>query len=236
GDPAGAAHAWHPGDRDPLNLGGLTYSLDNVSEANLPAGQSDLASPVNDAIPGIDLKLPEAKPGLLSRSGYAFIDDSPTPVWSAEKAWIEPRPQPTGQDWYLFTYNRDYRKVLAEYAQLCGPIPMIPRWVLGPWITDFNFEYFPDSAESRRPDFQRYINTEQSILSFDDSHAPEVLKVLGRPPPPSPKFDLDLSALWSFRTDHDAGGWKPIRIGPWQERGYGSYRGIGWYRALVQLP
>src|SRR5947207_13596410 len=42
-----------------FNLGGLTYSLDNVSEANLPAGQSDLASPVNDAIPGIDLKLPE---------------------------------------------------------------------------------------------------------------------------------------------------------------------------------
>ena len=303
-DPAGAAHAWHPGDRDPLNLGGLTYSLDNVSEANLPAGQSDLASPVNDAIPGIDLKLPEAKPGLLSRSGYAFIDDSPTPVWSAEKAWIEPRPQPTGQDWYLFTYNRDYRKVLGEYAQLCGPIPMIPRWVLGPWITDFNFEYFPDSAESRRPDFQRYnqqyledevsrlrqsqipfdalildfawhnygweggydwspliphpqelmnrlhgqgiklslndhpgyVNTEQSILSFDDSHAPEVLKALGRPPPPSPKFDLDLSALWSFRTDHDAGGWKPIRIGPWRERGYGGYRGVGWYRASVQLP
>ena len=32
-DPAGAAHAWHPGDQDPLNLGGLTYSLDNVSEA-----------------------------------------------------------------------------------------------------------------------------------------------------------------------------------------------------------
>ena len=219
-------------------------------------------------------------------------------MWSAEKAWIEPRAQPTGQDWYLFTYNRDYREVLGEYAQLCGPIPMIPRWVLGPWITDFNFEYFPDSAESRRPDFQRYnqqyledevsrlrqsqipfdalildfawhnygweggydwspliphpqelmdrlhgqgiklslndhpgyVNTVQSILSFDDSQAPEVLKALGRPPPPSPKFDLDLSALWSFRTDHEAGGWKPIRVGPWQERGYGSYRGIGWYR------
>jgi alpha-glucosidase (family GH31 glycosyl hydrolase) len=317
-DPAGTAHAWHPGDRDPLNLGGLTYSLDNVGSANLPAGQAELGSPVNDNIPGIDLRLPEALPGLLSRSGYAFIDDSPTPVWSGRKAWIEPRPQPTGQDWYLFTYNRDYGKVLAEYAQLCGPVPMIPRWVLGPWITDFNFEYFPDSDESRRADFQRYdqrylldevsrlrqsqipfdalvldfawhnygweggydwspliphpqelvdrlhgqgiklslndhpgyVHTEQSILSFDDSHAPEVLRALGRPLPPKPTFDLDLSRAWSFRSDprdegmrhhwyatgHDQGGWKPIRIGPWEEQGYATYRGVGWYRARVQLP
>ena len=34
-DHAGGAHAWHPGDVDPGNLGGLTYSLDNVSKANL---------------------------------------------------------------------------------------------------------------------------------------------------------------------------------------------------------
>ena len=317
-DPAGTAHAWHPGDVDPLNLGGLTYSLDNLSAANLPAGQAELASPVNDNIPGIDLLLPEALPGLLSRSGYAFIDDSPTPVWNAQKAWIEPRPQPTGQDWYLFTYNRDYRKVLAEYAQLCGPIPMIPRWVLGPWITDFNFEYFPDSGDSRRTDFQRYnqqylvdevsrlrqsqipfdalvldfawhnygweggydwspliphpqelvdrlhgqgiklslndhpgyVHTEQSILSFDDSHAPQVLRALGRSLPPKPTLDMDLSRLWSFRTDprdegvehhwyateQDQGGWKPIRIGPWEEQGYATYRGVGWYRARVELP
>src|SRR3989442_1225794 len=93
-DPAGAAHAWHPGDRDPLNLGGLTYSLDNVSEANLPAGQSDLESPVNDAIPGIDLKLPAAKRGLLSRRAYAFIDDSRTPAWTASQPRSEPQRAP----------------------------------------------------------------------------------------------------------------------------------------------
>ncbi|HEX4649787.1 MAG TPA: TMEM165/GDT1 family protein [Steroidobacteraceae bacterium] len=321
-DPAGAAHAWHPGDVDHGNLGGLTYSLDNVSAANLPQGRSDAESPVNDMIPGIDVPLAPAKPGLLSRSGYAFIDDSETPVWSASKAWIEPRPQPSGQDWYLFAYDRDYRKVLGEYAQLCGPIPMIPRWVLGPWITDFNFEYFPDSAESRRPEFERYnqpyleaevsrlrqshipfdalvldfawhnygwdggydwspliphsqellrglhrqgikvslndhpgyANTEESILSFSDSHAPGVLQALGRPLPAKPTFDLDVSRQWRFRRDprdegiehrwyasgyertrYD-GDWKPIGIGPWQEQGYGSYGGTAWYRASVPLP
>jgi alpha-glucosidase (family GH31 glycosyl hydrolase) len=317
-DPAGTVHRWHPGDVDRENLGGLTYSLDNVSAANLRAGQGDLESPVNDMIPGIDVLLAPAKPGLLSRSGFAFIDDSATPVWNPQKAWVEPRPQPAGQDWYLFTYHRDYRKVLSEYAELCGPIPMIPRWVLGPWITDFNFEYFPDSAESRSPEFKRYnqhhleeevtrlrashipfdalvldfawhnygwdggydwsplfphpgellqwlhrqgikvslndhpgyANTEESILSFSDSHAPRVLEALGRPLPPKPTFDLDISRLWRFRIDprdeglaqhwyagaRDERLWRPIGIGSWQEQGYGGYQGVAWYRASVQLP
>jgi hypothetical protein len=73
-DPAGTAHDWHPGDVDRLNLGGLTYSLDNISKPNLPEGQMDLESPVNDMIPGIDVLLPEAKPGLLSRGGYARLN------------------------------------------------------------------------------------------------------------------------------------------------------------------
>jgi len=154
-DRSGRTREWHPGEVDRGNLGGLTYSLDNIAAANLPRDGADVASPVGDSIPGIDLVLPEAKPGLLSRSGYALIDDSGTPVWSAQRDWIEPR-RAAGQDWYLFAYDRDYRRVLAEYAQLCGPVPMIPRYVLGAMITDFNFEYFPGSAESQRPDFKRY--------------------------------------------------------------------------------
>jgi alpha-glucosidase (family GH31 glycosyl hydrolase) len=297
-------HAWHPGDVDTANLGGLTYSLDNISAPNLPRDGMDLESPVDDSIPGIDLVLPRAQPGLLSRSGYALIDDSETPVWNAQRRWIEPR-QGSGQDWYLFTYDRDYRRVLAEYAALCGPVPMIPRYVLGPQITDFNFEYFPGSAESRRPDFVRYnqqylmgevarmranhipfdtlvldfawhnygwdggydwsplfprplelmsalhergvklslndhpgyIHTDESILSFNDSHAPEVLAALGRAPPVKPSFDLDVSGKWSFSTEPRRGHWKPIRTGaPWEEQGYAGYRGVGWYRASVHLP
>jgi alpha-glucosidase (family GH31 glycosyl hydrolase) len=316
-DPAGSTRSWRPGDPDPLNLGGLTYSLDNISHANLPEGRMDLESPVNDSIPGIDLVLEEAKPGLLSRSGYAFIDDSSTPVWNARRTWIEPRLE-HGQDWYLFAYNRDYPQVLREYAQLCGPVPMIPRYVLGPWITDLNFEYFPDTAQSRRPGFRRYgqshleeeatrlrdsaipfdtlvldfawhnygwdggydwspllprpdefvnwlhargiklalndhpgyIHTDESILSFADSHAPQVVRDLGRPLPPRPSLDIDIAPGWSLATDPADQGlkqhwyenprathWRPIRTGlPWQEQGYGSYRGIAWYHAAVRLP
>ena len=155
-DEAGGTYLWHPGDTDAGNLGGLTYSLDNIRRANLPAGRMDLESPVDDDIPGIDLRLPEAKPGLLSRSGYAFIDDSHTPLWNARTEWIEPRPQLQGEDWFLLVYKRDYRAALREYAELCGPIPMVPRYVFGAWITDLNFEYFPGSAESHDPAFNRY--------------------------------------------------------------------------------
>ncbi len=304
-DGSGRPHSWHPGDVDSGNLGGLTYSLDNIATANLPQDGRDLESPVDDSIPGIDLVLPRAQPGLLSRSGWAFIDDSATPLLDAQASWVEPRTGAGGQDWYLLAYGRDYRRVLGEYAQLCGPVPMIPRFVLGPMITDFNFEYFPGSGESQRPEFRRYeqrylmrevarmradripfdtlvldfawhnygwdggydwsplfprplelmrwlhergvklslndhpgyIHTDESILSYNDSHAAEVLAALGRAAPAKPSFELDLSRGFSFSTDPGAGHWQPIRIGlSWEEQGHARYRGVGWYRTWVDLP
>jgi alpha-glucosidase (family GH31 glycosyl hydrolase) len=168
------AHAWHPGDVDAGNLGGLTYSLDNIAKRNLPTDGMDLDSPVDDVIPGIEVLLEKARPGLLSRSGFAFIDDSVSPLWDAGKAWITPRPEGHGQDWYLFTYGEDYHAVLQAYAQLCGPVPMIPRYVLGAWITDFNFEYFPDAAEARTPRFQHYNadRLREEITRFRDNRIP----------------------------------------------------------------
>src|SRR5579863_611672 len=173
-DRAGGRHAWLPGQADPGNLGGLTYSLDNIASANLPPPGEDLGSPVHDLIPGIDVLLQPAVPGLLSRSGYAFLDDSASPVWNADRSWIEPRPGPAGQDWYLFTYHHDYRKPLAEYAELCGPVPMVPRYALGPWITDLNFEYFPGTAEIRSPAMRRYgeQHLESEVRRLLGSHIP----------------------------------------------------------------
>ena len=318
-DAAGGRHAWLPGQADPGNLGGLTYSLDNIESANLPPPGNDLGSPVHDVIPGIDVLLPPATPGLLSRSGYALLDDSTSPVWNAGHGWIAPRPALKGQDWYLFVYGHDYRRPLREYAELCGPVPMIPRQALGPWITDLNFEYFPGAADTRSPamrhygeahlesevtrlldsgiplaglvldfawhnygwqggydwspliprpqalidwlharglelslnDHPGYANTRESILSYSDSHAPEVLRALGRPLPPRPSYDQSLAGAWKFAPDpgdaglkghwyagsYDDRRWRPIRTGDsWQQQGYPGYRGIGWYRIAFQVP
>ncbi len=316
-DSRGKAHLWHPGMRDPDNLGGLTYSLDNISAANLP--RNDRASPIDDIIPGIEVRLRPATPGLLSRAGFAFLDDSATPVWNRRHTRIEPRPGPPGEDGYLFVYGHDYRKALEEYAELCGPVPMIPRYALGPWITDFNFEYFPGSAQSRSRAFRRYgerhleseirrlgaagiplsglvldfgwhdygwqggydwspliahpgkliawlrargmrlalndhpgyANTRESILSYHDSHAAQVLKALGRAPPARPALDLDLAHSFRFAPDpHEVGVtqrwyaagyddhlWKPIRTDqPWGQQRRGGHSRIGWYRATIRLP
>ncbi|MDE2050392.1 MAG: DUF5110 domain-containing protein, partial [Gammaproteobacteria bacterium] len=318
-DPSGGLHAWLPGQADPGNLGGLTYSLDNIESGNLPPPGDDLGSPVHDVIPGIDVLLAPATPGLLSRSGYALLDDSATPVWNAGRSWIEPRPGPKGQDWYLFTYNRDYHEPLAEYAELCGPVPMIPRYALGPWITDLNFEYFPGTAATRSPAMRRYgerhletevarllasgiplsglvldfawhnygwqggydwspliphprqliawlharglglslndhpgyANTRESSLSYSDSHAPQVLRALGRAVPPAPSYDQSLAGVWKFSPDpHDAGlkgrwyatgyddaRWRAVRTGDsWQQQGFPAYQGIGWYRRAFRAP
>ncbi|MGH8289180.1 MAG: TIM-barrel domain-containing protein [Steroidobacteraceae bacterium] len=318
-DARGGTHEWRPGQADPGNLGGLTYSLDNISATTLPPPGDDLGSPMHDVIPGIDVRLEAATPGLLSRSGYALLDDSLSPVWNADHSWIEQRPKPVGQDWYLFVYDRDYRKPLEEYAELCGPVPMIPRYALGPWITDLNFEYFPGTAESRSSAMRRYgeqhlerevvrllgshiplsglvldfawhnygwqggydwspliprsqalidwlharglrlslndhpgyANTKESSLSYSDSHAPEVLRALGRPIPPAPSYDQSLAGGWKFFPDpHDAGleshwyssdyddaRWRAIRTDEsWQQQGYPKYQGIGWYRTSFALP
>jgi alpha-glucosidase (family GH31 glycosyl hydrolase) len=113
--------SWSPGDSDRNNLGGITTTLDGARKGNLP----------------------HIPPGILSTSGYFFLDDSRSPIWDAGNSWIGPRADTGGQDWYFFVYGKDYAHALKEYADLCGSIPMIPRFALGAWVTDLNYEYLP---------------------------------------------------------------------------------------------
>lgn len=115
-----AESSWAPGDSDRSNLGGITTTLDGARHD----------------------RIPRSSPGILSRSGYFLLDDSRTPLWKPGRSWIEPRTS-GGQDMYLFVYGNDYAGVLKQYAELTGPIPMIPRYAFGAWITDLNYEYLP---------------------------------------------------------------------------------------------
>ena len=121
---------WAPGDSDRNNLGGLVRSLDGIQKDRLPP-------PV---------------PGILSRSGRFLLDDSRSPVWDSAAAWIAPRKEQESQDWYFFAYGSDYHLALKAFAALCGRIPMIPRYTLGAWVTDLNYEYLPgtDMVEKYR--------------------------------------------------------------------------------------
>ena len=118
----GCSGSWVPGDHDSLNLGGTT-SLDGVDGSHLPPPQK----------------------GVLSRSGYFRLDDSKSPVIDPRTEWLAARPDTGEQDWYFLAYGRDYPHGLKEFSELCGKIPMIPRYCFGIWMTDLNYQYVKHS-------------------------------------------------------------------------------------------
>ena len=118
---------WHPGLEDPENLQGTTRTLDGALGSNTkePIGQ-----------------------GLISRSGWALVDDSARPLFDStdfrfldgEKSpwpWVMERPadEKAGSytDWYFFGYGHDYRKALGDFVRVAGRIPLPPRFAFGIW-------------------------------------------------------------------------------------------------------
>ena len=130
---------WKPGDKDDKNLGAPGRSLDGIGRVR-PMRLTD---------------------GILSRNGYFLMDDSQTPVWDKPNDWITPRTDKENQDWYLFTYGHDYQHVLKEFSDLCGKIPMVPRYSLGLWITDLNYEYLPGT-----PYVDKYHYTDEDVKNL----------------------------------------------------------------------
>jgi hypothetical protein len=109
---AGDRVTWRPGLTDSLNLKGTTRTLDSTNGAK-------------------DVTL---ESGILSRAGWALVDESRRPLLDAgDPPWVLPRPAGARQDWYLFAHGLDYRAALADFIQVAGRIPMPPRHALGYW-------------------------------------------------------------------------------------------------------
>ncbi len=103
-----AGTTWRFGDIDRQNLLGTARTVD----------QADGPVPL--------------EPGLVSRAGWAVVDDSASLLFNAQ-GWLEPRPEPCAQDLYFFGYGHDYVSCLRDYRRVAGPVPLIPRWALGNW-------------------------------------------------------------------------------------------------------
>jgi alpha-glucosidase len=114
---------WHPGLADPDNLLGTTRTLDG-------ARGGKTVEPMGE--------------GLISRSGWALVDDSTRPLFDSadfsfkdgEKSpwpWVLLRPAGERQDLYFFGYGHEYRKALGDYVRVAGRIPLVPRFALGAW-------------------------------------------------------------------------------------------------------
>jgi hypothetical protein len=115
----GGVSTWHsvwrygddPADGDG-NLGGTARTLDTI-----------------------DGRLP-LEPGVLSRNGFAVIDDSHSLVLD-DDGWVSPR-SGTDTDLYVFAYGRDYPQALQALYALSGPQPLLPRWALGNWWSRYH--------------------------------------------------------------------------------------------------
>ena len=114
---------WHPGMADSDNLQGATRTLDGAlgDKTHEPLGQ-----------------------GLISRSGWALVDDSTRPLFDSADftfrdgenspwPWVMERPEGQRQDWYFFAYGHEYRMALGDFVRVAGRIPLPPRFAFGAW-------------------------------------------------------------------------------------------------------
>ncbi len=124
----GRSGRWSPGQKDEGNLGGTRGALDGIRAGHLPPlGQ-----------------------GLLSRSGYTLLSDT-TPLWPPGE-WLRERPDDDAQDWYFFAYGHDYARFFREYTQLCGKVPLLPRYAFGAWYS----RYWAYTAQEERALVERF--------------------------------------------------------------------------------
>jgi alpha-glucosidase (family GH31 glycosyl hydrolase) len=137
---------WIPGMIDTLNLKGTTRTLDGTD------GEKDV----------------QLEQGLLSRSGWALIDDSGRPLFDgSEWNWVIPRPPGERQDWYYFAYGHDYKKLLYDYTQVAGKIPMPPLFAFGYWWSRY-WTYSDAELRQLVADMRRYdVPIDVLIIDMD---------------------------------------------------------------------
>ncbi|KAK4689032.1 hypothetical protein P7C73_g1077, partial [Tremellales sp. Uapishka_1] len=100
---------WRYGQPAP-NLGGTSRTLDDV-----------------------DGRMP-LEPGVLSRNGYAVVDDSNTMLFDGD--WVAGRVD--GRlDVYVFAHGSDYTATMRDFFTISGYPPLLPRWALGNWWSRF---------------------------------------------------------------------------------------------------
>ncbi|KAJ5819737.1 hypothetical protein N7474_005328 [Penicillium riverlandense] len=124
------------------NLGGTTRTLDEVD------GRVSL------------------EPGVISRQGFATLDDSTSMLFDDRK-WVATRLPGKRVDGYLFAYGHDYRRAIQAFYLLSGPQPLLPRWALGNWWSRY-YAYTADEYLSLMSQFRKKrIPLSVAVLDMD---------------------------------------------------------------------
>lgn len=113
---------------DKGNLRGTIRTLDELDNVTLACGAH-----APDA---------HCAAGLVSRSGWALVDDSGAPVLDDKDDWWTALEAPhsllrsrSEHDFYLFAHGADFRGALRDYSRVAGRAPLPARRNLGVWFT-----------------------------------------------------------------------------------------------------
>jgi alpha-glucosidase (family GH31 glycosyl hydrolase) len=123
---------WHYGDDDPYNLLGTIRTLDGLNVVSLNCSQTPY--PESD----------HCEPGLISRSGYAIVNDTSNWALGDDTDWWD-GPNRDAEDLYIFGHGHAYKDALADYIKIGGRIPLLPRYAFGVWFSRW-YDYTPASA------------------------------------------------------------------------------------------
>ena len=119
---------WYPGKDDALNLLGTQRTLDgNIGDTHRVSLEK----------------------GLLSRGGWAILDESPsTPrgdnslSFPFDKSvdgipWVGKHIDANAIDWYFFGYGHQYKDALGDYVRIAGRQPLPPKYMFGYWYSKY---------------------------------------------------------------------------------------------------
>ena len=104
--------------------------------------------------------------GLLSRDGWAVVDDSTSLVFNGND-WLETRADSGNLDLYFFGYGHDYVVAIQDFYRVSGHTPLIPRYILGNWWSRY-WAYTQDELTDLMRDFKsREIPLAVCIVDMD---------------------------------------------------------------------
>lgn len=92
--------------------------------------------------------------GLLSRDGWAVVDDSTSLVFNAD-GWLERRADSDTLDLYFFGYGHDYTAAVQDFYHVSGRTPLVPRYILGNWWSRY-WAYTQDELTNLMRDFKSH--------------------------------------------------------------------------------
>ena len=109
--------------------------------------------------------------GIFGEYGYAVMDDSTTAIVDEDGEYKDREGE--GLDLYFFGYGKDYAAGLRDFFQLCGSVPMIPRYALGNWWS--RYYRYTEESYNQMLDAMEKENIPLSVAVIDmDWHLTQV--------------------------------------------------------------